>query len=125
MPQNKNTKSDYSKYLSDPRWQKLRLEVYNRDNWKCTLCGDYVTTLDVHHTIYKGKPWEVPIEHLKTVCRHCHKATHALPNHTITSIDKHLAEYCFVMTVFTETEIIFLYLFTKDEIIDIITVFQK
>jgi len=68
-------KSDYSKQLLDPRWQKKRLDVMQRDNFCCQLCGDNESTLNIHHThyIYGKKPWEYDISTLKTLCENCHK----------------------------------------------------
>lgn len=65
-------KKTYSQLLKDPCWQKKRLEVLQRDEFKCLICGDTETQLQVHHTKYAGKPWEVDLEHLKTLCVHCH-----------------------------------------------------
>ena len=42
----------YSEKLKDPRWQKKRLEIMDRDNFICQLCGDSETTLNVHHKRY-------------------------------------------------------------------------
>jgi len=68
-------KKTYSEKLKDPRWQKKRLEIFNRDKWKCKLCGDTETTLNVHHKEYvNGKdPCEYESEKLITLCEHCHK----------------------------------------------------
>jgi 5-methylcytosine-specific restriction endonuclease McrA len=66
-------KKTYAEKLLDPRWQKKRLEILNRDNFKCTLCGDKETELHVHHEEYSGDPWEAPVDKLKTLCKHCHK----------------------------------------------------
>ena len=30
----------YSEKLKDPRWQKKRLEILERDNFRCQYCGD-------------------------------------------------------------------------------------
>ena len=30
----------YSEKLRDPRWQKARLKVLERDNWTCVNCGE-------------------------------------------------------------------------------------
>lgn len=64
----------YLEKLQDPRWQKKRLEVMQRDNFTCVCCGDKETTLNVHHLKYTGKPWEAPNESLITTCKHCHTA---------------------------------------------------
>lgn len=57
---------------SDPRWQKLRLQVMDRDEWKCVCCGDAQSTLHVHHKRYCGFIWESPPEDLQTLCNGCH-----------------------------------------------------
>lgn len=45
-----------------------------RDKWRCRLCGDQVTPLQVHHKEYinGNDPWEYPNEKLITLCEHCH-----------------------------------------------------
>jgi hypothetical protein len=63
----------YSDKLKDPRWQKKRLEVFQRDEFKCVGCGDKETTLHVHHRKYKGEPWDAPMDHLETLCEDCHE----------------------------------------------------
>lgn len=65
----------YSEKLKDPRWQKLRLEVFERDEFACTRCGDKESTLNVHHWSYakSGNPWDSDIGELDTVCEECHK----------------------------------------------------
>lgn len=73
----------YSEKLKDPRWQKKRLEVLQRDNFACLLCGDTETELHVHHQSYvKGKqPWEYDISNLRTYCKYCHILTEDLKKH--------------------------------------------
>ena len=66
----------YAEKLKDPRWQKKRLEIFNRDNWKCTKCGNDKITLAVHHESYSGNPWEVSNDKLTTICEPCHKKEH-------------------------------------------------
>lgn len=65
----------YSEKLKDPRWQKLRLEVFQRDNFTCTSCYSSEKTLHAHHLLYeRGKePWEYELEKLSTLCEDCHK----------------------------------------------------
>lgn len=67
--------SEYSKLLLDPRWQKKRLEILNRDEWTCKNCCNAEETLHVHHCYYeKGKkPWEYPDASLLTLCATCHQ----------------------------------------------------
>ena len=64
----------YSDKLKDPRWQKRRAEICQRDEWKCKLCGDNYETLHVHHKRYiKGnEPWEYEDDDLVTLCESCH-----------------------------------------------------
>ena len=65
----------YSEKLRDPRWQKLRLEIMGRDEFRCRLCRSKEKTLNVHHSYYsKGaNPWDYPNDSLVTVCEGCHK----------------------------------------------------
>lgn len=62
----------YGEKLKDPRWQKVRLQVFERDQWTCKYCKDPKSSLHVHHTEYAGEPWDVPIEKLITLCEYCH-----------------------------------------------------
>lgn len=71
-------KLTYSEKLKDPRWQKKRLEIFQRDNFKCLLCGDSESTLHVHHKSYRNNPWEVDSSDLKTLCAECHYVVEAL-----------------------------------------------
>ena len=75
MKQNTHTSSWYAERLKDPRWQKKRLEILKRDNYKCTspVCGGGSSVLQVHHMKYtKGDPWDTPDEFLITLCSDCH-----------------------------------------------------
>lgn len=64
----------YAEKLKDPRWQKMRLQVLERDEWTCTYCGDKTKTLHVHHLAYakSGNPWDVGHDALVTLCKDCH-----------------------------------------------------
>ena len=64
----------YSEKLKDPRWQKKRLEIMERDGWACSFCGDKESTLHIHHIEYKpyGDPWEYPNHLMFTLCESCH-----------------------------------------------------
>lgn len=64
----------YAEKLKHPKWQKKRLEILQRDNFKCKYCGDEETTLNIHHLKYNGKnPWEISNEFLITTCQFCHQ----------------------------------------------------
>jgi hypothetical protein len=68
----------YSEKLKDPQWQKRRLEIMGRDQFRCTLCYDDQSTLHVHHKHYKSghEPWEYQDHELVTVCETCHETAH-------------------------------------------------
>lgn len=72
----------YKEALSHPKWQKKRLEIMSRDNWKCKGCGTEEETLHVHHKIYiKGRmPWEYDDDKLETYCLKCHEMIHEFKN---------------------------------------------
>ena len=65
----------YQQKLLDPRWQKKRLAILERDEWTCQKCFDSETTLHVHHRYYaKGKdPWDYHDALLVTLCAECHE----------------------------------------------------
>jgi len=74
----RSARSRYGEKLRDPRWQRLRLEIMQRDEWTCQKCGAKDRTLHVHHTRYlKGRnPWDYPPELLLTLCEDCHDGVH-------------------------------------------------
>jgi hypothetical protein len=66
----------YSERLRHPKWQRRRLEILQRDNFTCQLCGDTETILNIHHKEYhKGKIWEYKDDELITYCELCHLVT--------------------------------------------------
>jgi len=67
--------SRYSELLKDPRWQRKRLEVMQRDDFACRLCNDKTKTLHVHHKryVWRRDPWEYHADELETVCETCHE----------------------------------------------------
>jgi len=68
----------YSEKLRDPRWQKKRLEVLQRDNFTCVKCEDSTTELHIHHLEYRGfiDPWEYELGEMETLCKVCHSKEH-------------------------------------------------
>lgn len=66
----------YKEQLNDPRWQRKRLEIYERDNWACRICNSTERPLTVHHRLYESKyayAWDYPNYYLLTVCLPCHE----------------------------------------------------
>lgn len=69
------SKKTYKELLEDPRWQKKRLEILQRDGWACTECGDSTERLEIHHHFYDGRaPWQYSGSEVTTLCRTCHAA---------------------------------------------------
>src|SRR4028119_18398 len=79
---------NYSEQLRDPRWQKKRLQILERDGFACVTCGDTKSTLHVHHIKYgkRSSPWEVPAEWLKTLCEGCHERVTEATNKVAESV---------------------------------------
>jgi len=71
---------NYAEKLLDPRWQKVRLLVFERDNWTCKKCKEITKTLHCHHLKYTtDDPWDEPLENLVTHCNGCHEKDHIDP----------------------------------------------
>lgn len=65
----------YAEKFKDPRWQRKRLEIFQRDEFTCQSCISRDKTLNVHHAFYTGygvDPWDYPNEILFTLCDDCH-----------------------------------------------------
>jgi hypothetical protein len=79
---------NYKQKLLDPRWQKKRLSIFERDSWKCKICQSSEETLHVHHVFYEQHldPWEYPDYALITLCSECHETEHEAMKDTILSL---------------------------------------
>jgi len=68
----------YREQLLHPNWQRKRLEILQRDEFRCQLCRDDDSTLHVHHKQYaRGRlAWEYPNDELVTLCEGCHESMH-------------------------------------------------
>lgn len=77
-------RAEYGAKLRDPRWQKMRLEVMQRDAFTCQDCGDATRTLNVHHKFYRpaADPWDYPVASLVTLCEDCHEERTESTNET-------------------------------------------
>jgi len=82
----------YSEKLKDPRWQKKRLEILQRDNFTCVECGNSKNTLHVHHLYYDKNPWDVKSNRLVTLCEYCHDEIHS---HSLTDVGNNGFLDCF------------------------------
>lgn len=67
-------KKSYADRLRDPRWQKKRLEIFERDGFSCRDCKSTDKELQVHHCVYIPglQPWEYPEDLTLTLCYDCH-----------------------------------------------------
>lgn len=65
----------YVTLLRDPRWQKRRLEILQRDHFRCVWCHDHENSLQVHHKLYDRSraPWDYPSTNFVTLCERCHE----------------------------------------------------
>jgi len=99
----------YIDKLKDPRWQKKRLEIPERDKWKCQGCFDHTRTLSVHHRIYidGNDPWDYPNELLVTLCEDCHKSESEERYACERSLLEELKKYYFALDVSQMAEGIF------------------
>ena len=68
----------YEEKLKDPRWQKKRLEVLDRQDFTCQGCDNKRNTLHVHHLKYLTglDPWEYEDKYLAVLCSKCHDFLH-------------------------------------------------
>lgn len=98
----KTKNPDYKKRLLDPRWQKMRLEILNRDEFTCQSCGDSESTLHVHHRYYisGNMPWEYSPKALITLCYSCHDMETQELNNSKQRLIRALSHWGFSFTEF-------------------------
>lgn len=72
------TDKTYAEKLKDPRWQKFRLKIFERDYWQCMRCDCETKELHAHHLNYVGNrnPWNYEEHTIVTLCSDCHKEAH-------------------------------------------------
>ena len=80
--------SEYSELLKDPRWQKKRLKIFERDNFKCVRCEREDKTLHAHHKYYikNRDPWNYNDCVIATLCDPCHKHEHDVLHNNVKSL---------------------------------------
>lgn len=77
----RRSKEEYRALLLDPRWQKMRLEVFARDKFTCQCCGADRKTLNAHHIFYSPDsegPWDYDPSSIVSLCDDCHSQEHDL-----------------------------------------------
>lgn len=78
----------YKEKLKNPKWQKKRLEILQRDEFKCCYCNDTETELQIHHLKYTKEPWKAPGDDLITLCKHCHSLIYQYKSLNVIFIEK-------------------------------------
>lgn len=75
----KVVKTNYNKFLQDPRWLAFRQFVLDIRGFRCEDCGS-TDRLQVHHLTYKTGlfPWEYTCNEVKVLCRKCHAKVHGI-----------------------------------------------
>jgi len=103
-----NSRLTYAEKLRDPRWQRLRLKIMERDGFACRRCGDTESTLHVHHGYYERglEPWEYDQRTLHTLCENCHEQVGEILNglhRLIAAIEPEAGAYECVIDAATHT----------------------
>ena len=85
--------SNYYEQLKDPRWQRKRLEVLEREDFTCQWCESTERTLHVHHTSYKkgAAPWDYRSNSLIVLCEECHSKSHETRSRLNAAVDAIMA----------------------------------
>jgi hypothetical protein len=80
----------YAEKLKDPRWQRKRLEILERDKFTCRFCRSTEKTLHVHHRIYlKGRqPWDYEDHVFATLCEDCHEESELRKNSVLLTLGR-------------------------------------
>jgi 5-methylcytosine-specific restriction endonuclease McrA len=77
----------YSEKLRSPLWQKKRLKILERDEWRCCSCFSTEKNLQVHHILYKKRdPWDYPDYLYQTLCDDCHDKRQALTDKAVDAL---------------------------------------
>jgi hypothetical protein len=84
----------YYEKLKDPRWQKKRLEILERDEFTCQQCMDDKSTLNVHHRRYikNRDPWDYPNDALITLCESCHEGEKETMAYELDSLNEQIQD---------------------------------
>ena len=61
--------------LHSAEYQRLRVRVLQRDEWRCQACGS-MSSLEVHHARFRSQQGDDTEKNLITLCSRCHKQLH-------------------------------------------------
>jgi len=61
--------------LDQQLYDQLRLQVLQRDGWRCQNCGT-MSNLEVHHQHFRSRSGEDAEHNLITLCAACHANAH-------------------------------------------------
>jgi len=61
--------------LDPESYERLRLQVLRRDNWRCQSCGAKAN-LEVHHQEFRSHSGDDSEQNLITLCGRCHREAH-------------------------------------------------
>ena len=66
--------TELNKRTSDPRWHVLRKQIYQRDNWRCGICGiPYGKKIQCHHILPVAESGTDNWNNLITLCMSHHR----------------------------------------------------
>ena len=68
--------------LNRKLWRRVRLQVMDRDGWRCQTCGHVGRECDHIIALFKGGP-EYDLSNLQCLCKKCHIAKTRLENRTV------------------------------------------
>jgi 5-methylcytosine-specific restriction endonuclease McrA len=98
----------YSEKLRDPRWQRKRLQILERDGFRCLLCNYDKEQLQIHHKRYfRGQePWEYDDQYLESLCATCHfiKTYYKREPFLIIKTDWNTTKYTRTILAYCETQ---------------------
>lgn len=100
------SKNEYYQRLKDPRWQKKRLDIMDRDNFSCQICGATKKTLNIHHKRYlvHKEIWDVPDSLLVTLCEDCHQQEAENLTSVVQDITSIIRQKFFSNSIYTLTQ---------------------
>jgi 5-methylcytosine-specific restriction endonuclease McrA len=61
--------------LDPDSYHQLRLEILQRDGWRCQYCGK-LENLQIHHEEFRSQSGDDSEQNLITLCAECHSSIH-------------------------------------------------